>query len=89
MLNTVGYRRAELIGQLGTVFSSEEALELKMVDKVVDSDLVMTEAIREMETWLQVPGLWQKLFLFAREGTGRAGGTALQCYDWGWFPFNQ
>ena len=57
VLNTVGYRRAELVSQLGMVFTAEEALEMRMIDKIVAPELVMDQALKEMEKWLQVPGV--------------------------------
>ena len=57
MINTVGVRQTELALQLGTLFSSEEALKIGMVDEVA-SDLASAtdSAESKLKEFLQIPG---------------------------------
>lgn len=56
MINTVGVRQTELALQLGTLFSSEEALKIGMVDEVA-SDLASAtdSAESKLKEFLQIP----------------------------------
>ena len=61
MLNTVGHRETELALQLGTLYTAEEALHIKMVDELAPLDQLMTRAHKEMEKWLQIPGTYHQI----------------------------
>lgn len=57
MVNTVGYRTTELALQLGQLYSSAEALQIGLVDKLVPEDQVITTATQTMTKWLAIPGM--------------------------------
>ena len=38
------------------VFSSDEALEMQLVNEVLSQELVMDKAKQEMDMWLKIPG---------------------------------
>ena len=52
----MGVRKAEYAGQLGLLFSPEEALSMGLVDEVCVTEDVMPKAEAEMEKWLSVIG---------------------------------
>jgi len=57
MINTVGTRQTEMALQLGTLFSSEEALNIGLVDEVVpDQTSATTLAESKMKEFLKIPG---------------------------------
>lgn len=56
MLNTVGYRQTEMALQLGTLFKTEEALNIGLIDKVVPQEEVLSAAQQEMQRWFKIPG---------------------------------
>ncbi|KAL5019076.1 hypothetical protein ScPMuIL_004798 [Solemya velum] len=53
--NLIGYRQTEWSLMKGHLFSSEDALRLGLVDKVVPQDQVVLQAEADMAEWLQVP----------------------------------
>lgn len=56
MLNTVGFRQTEMALQLGTMFKTEEALNIGLIDKVVPQEEVLSAAQQEMQRWFKIPG---------------------------------
>lgn len=57
MINTVGTRQTEMALQLGTLFSSEEALNIGLVDEVIpDQTSATTLAESKMKEFLKIPG---------------------------------
>ena len=59
MLNTVGFRQTEMALQLGTLFKTEEALSIGLIDKIAPQEEVLTAAHQEMQRWLKIPGRCQ------------------------------
>jgi len=58
MINTVGTRQTEMALQLGTLFSSEEALNIGLVDEVIpDQTSATTLAESKMKEFLKIPGM--------------------------------
>lgn len=57
MVNTVGHRTTEIALQLGQLYSSAEALEIGLVDKLVPEDQVIATATQTMTKWLAIPGM--------------------------------
>ena len=55
MRRTVGKGAADRAVMLGTLFSPEEALKIKLVDQLVQSNNLTTAAEDEMKKWLKVP----------------------------------
>lgn len=58
MINTVGVRQTEMALQLGTLFSSEEALKIGLID-VEAPDQATANALAEskMKEFLKIPGM--------------------------------
>lgn len=56
MVNTVGRRATERALQLGEMYSSDQALRMGMVDKLVDMGEVQAEAQQEIKQWIKIPG---------------------------------
>lgn len=61
MLNTVGFRQTEMALQLGTLFKTEEALNIGLIDKVVPQEEVLSAAQQEMQRWFKIPGFARQL----------------------------
>ena len=55
MQRVIGMRRGEQALCLGQLFNPQEGLKLKLVDKVVPEDKVLTSAQKEIKKWLQIP----------------------------------
>ena len=55
MINTIGQRQAEQALQLGKIFSPEQALKIKLVDELCESNLLMSEAEARMKEWCKIP----------------------------------
>lgn len=55
MLRTIGIRRGEEALSLGTLFSPEDALDVGLVDRIVDKDLVLDECYKEGLKWAKIP----------------------------------
>ena len=56
MVDVIGRREAEKALQLGKMFSSEEALKVGLVDKLVPKDQVLEAAKKEIGKWIRIPG---------------------------------
>ena len=54
--NTIGNREAEKALQLGSLFTPEQALELKLVDQIVEPKDLLAAAEQEMLKWVKIPG---------------------------------
>lgn len=54
-VDTVGKRQAELGLSLGTLYSSEQALHIGLVDQVVSADQVRERAKQAAAQWTQIP----------------------------------
>ena len=55
MVSTVGHREAEKALALGTLFSPDVALRIKLVDEVVPKQEVLARAEQEAVEWAKVP----------------------------------
>jgi 3,2-trans-enoyl-CoA isomerase len=55
MLRTVGFREGEKALSLGKLYSSEEALEIGLVDDIVDRDLVLDASLKKATEFAKVP----------------------------------
>lgn len=55
MLNTIGQRRAELALNLGKIFTPQEALNIKLIDELCDSNLLLSQAESQMKQWCNIP----------------------------------
>ena len=56
---TIGYRESEMALQLGTLFTTEEALKVGMVDRIVPQEEVVQEAVNEVRKWQKIPGIYR------------------------------
>jgi len=57
MINTVGVRQTEMALQLGTLFSSEEALKIGLIDEVApDLASATAQAESKLKEFLKIPG---------------------------------
>ena len=64
MINTVGVRQTEMALQLGTLFSSEEALKIGLIDEVApDLASATAQAESKLKEFLKIPGKF--IFHFA------------------------
>ncbi|CAH1802708.1 unnamed protein product, partial [Owenia fusiformis] len=61
MHNVVGHRQTEMALQLGTMFSSQEALSIGLVDRVVGEGETVDAAKKEMSQWVKIPGYARQL----------------------------
>lgn len=61
MKNTVGQRETEYALQLGKLYSSQEALEKRLVDKVVPQSEVMDAVNTELKMWLRIPDVARQI----------------------------
>ena len=55
MKNTIGHRQAEKALQFGELYSTEEALSLKLVDKIVDLNDLESESAKIVQEWMKIP----------------------------------
>lgn len=55
MVNTIGLRQAEISLGLGLLYTPEKALDIGLVDHVVDSENVFDAALKEANKWSEVP----------------------------------
>ena len=53
-MTTIGYREAEVGLALGKLYSPKEALEIKLVDELVDSP-VIDVALKRAREWASIP----------------------------------
>ena len=63
MINTIGFRNGEKACHFGELYSSQEALKLNLVDKIVDQKDLQTESEKTMKEWLKIPGIFYFLIL--------------------------
>ena len=56
MINTIGFRETEKALQLGKLYSTQEALDIKLVDEVVPPETLLQKAEEQMAIWLKIPG---------------------------------
>ncbi|XP_048757865.2 enoyl-CoA delta isomerase 1, mitochondrial-like [Ostrea edulis] len=61
MLNTVGFRQTEMALQLGSLFKTDEALKIGLIDKIIPQEEVVTAAQQEMQKWLKIPSFARQL----------------------------
>jgi 3,2-trans-enoyl-CoA isomerase len=54
-LDTIGHRKAELALSLGTLFTPDEALEIGLVDEVVNDGNVVDVAKQRAREWIRIP----------------------------------
>lgn len=52
---TIGHRNTELALSLGTLFSTEEALQTGLVDQVVARDEIITAAQTQLTKFIKIP----------------------------------
>nr|CAB3240651.1 enoyl-CoA delta isomerase 1, mitochondrial-like [Phallusia mammillata] len=55
MSSTIGIRQAELALANGTMFSSDQALQANLVDEVVPLDLVIPNAMNQLQKMIKIP----------------------------------
>ena len=55
MVNTIGQRETEFALQLGHLYSGERALEIGLIDELVEPDDMMERVIENLKLWLKVP----------------------------------
>ena len=55
MNRTVGSGPSYRAVSLGTLFTPQEALKMKLVDKLVQPNQVLTAAEEEIKRWIQIP----------------------------------
>ena len=56
MSDVIGHRETEKALMLGHMYSTDEALSVGMIDKIVAQDELMNSAKTELERWLKIPG---------------------------------
>ena len=56
MLNTIGFRETEKALQLGLLYNQQEALDIQMIDEIVEPNEVLAQAQVQMQKWLRIPG---------------------------------
>ena len=56
MIDVIGHRETEKALMLGQMYSTQEALDIGMVDKLVPEADVMSAAQQEIQQWLKIPG---------------------------------
>ena len=54
-IDTIGHRQAELALLLGTLFNPTQALEIGLVDEVIEDDDVVAIAKQRASQWVQIP----------------------------------
>ena len=55
MKNTIGARECEKALQLGVMFTPQQALDIKLVDQLVESKDLIEQAELQMIQWLKIP----------------------------------
>ena len=55
MKNTIGVRECEKALQLGVMFTPQQALNIKLVDQLVESKDLIEQAESQMAQWLKIP----------------------------------
>ncbi|OWF34628.1 enoyl-CoA delta isomerase 1, mitochondrial-like [Mizuhopecten yessoensis] len=61
MCGVIGHRETEHALTLGIMYSTEEALNIKLVDKVVPQDKVIPAAQEKMKQYLKIPEVARQL----------------------------
>ena len=61
MIDTVGQRTAEMALQLGTLYSPQDALQIKLIDEVADD--VLERAVEQAKIWAQPPARFESKLL--------------------------
>jgi len=56
MANVVGHRQTELCCQRGLMLSTDQALNIGLVDEIVSPESIQEKALNEMKNWLKIPG---------------------------------
>ncbi len=56
MLNTIGERQCEKALQLGKIFQPKEALKIRLVDELVNSnEELLKSAENQIKKWIKIP----------------------------------
>lgn len=56
MINTIGLRQCEKALQIGKIFTPKEALQIDLIDELVDPKHLIEKAEEQMKIWLKIPG---------------------------------
>ena len=56
-MNTIGFRNGEKACHFGELYSTDDALKLNLVDKLVDLKDLKTESEKAMNNWLKIPSI--------------------------------
>ena len=62
MIDVIGHRETEKALMLGQMYSTQEALDIGMVDKLVPEADVMSAAQQEIQQWLKIPGTKRAIY---------------------------
>jgi ClpP class serine protease len=60
MKNTIGFRECEKSLQLGLMFTPQQALKINLVDKLTESNDLISQAELQMNEWLKIPSEFRK-----------------------------
>ena len=72
MIDVIGHRETEKALMLGQMYSTQEALDIGMVDKLVPEADVMSAAQQEIQQWLKIPGTKRTIWrLYSALCTGK------------------
>ena len=63
MINTIGFRNGEKACHFGELYSTEDALKLNLIDKLVDLKDIKTESENAMKDWLKIPSIYTQKYL--------------------------
>jgi 3,2-trans-enoyl-CoA isomerase len=63
MINTIGFRNGEKACHFGELYSTEDALKLNLIDKLVDLKDIKTESENAMKDWLKIPCIYTQKYL--------------------------
>lgn len=55
MINTIGFREAEIALQTGKEYNPQSALEIKLVDEICSEKDLMKIAEERMKLWCKIP----------------------------------
>ena len=62
MVNTIGQRETEFALQLGHLYSGERALEIGLIDELVEPDDMMERVIENLKLWLKAGCRFRQFF---------------------------
>ena len=62
MKNTIGHRKCERALSTGRVFNPEQALNIGLVDELVENNELIAIAEKRMKHWCKIPSNIKKLF---------------------------